>query len=341
MAEHFIELLLTAEREHIPLDVAVELTQRCNYACEHCYVPDHSVPDGLSTGRLLRLLEELSEMGTLFLTFTGGEVFLRRDWLEIARHARRLGFSLRLFSNGAAVDEEIARAVRALPAGVDISLYSLDPTVFERITRCPGSLERTLRGIETLRAHEVEVRLKVPIMTHNRDGVDEVFAYARRLGVDCRPDPRIVHRKDGGLEPLELQVPNRELANYYRGPEAGLDSPEECVRQPRHDGALCAAGVRLAHISSNGDVLACNLLPGSAGNINERSFRDIWEHSPLLAELRGLRRSDLPECADCARFAYCKRCMAQALVEAGDLRSPVRWSCEHAEVLEDVFGTVE
>ena len=99
--------------------------------------------DGLSTDRLLELFEELAGFGTLFLTFTGGEVLLRRDWLLLARRARRLGFSLRLFSNGSLIDEEVVRALQDLSIGVEVSLYSTRARVFERITGCPGSLQRT------------------------------------------------------------------------------------------------------------------------------------------------------------------------------------------------------
>jgi len=93
-------MLVEAGKRTIPLEVSLELTHHCNFRCQHCYIPDFSAPDLLSTDRILRLLEELAEMGTLYLTLTGGELFLRKDWYPIAARARQLGFSLRLFSNG-------------------------------------------------------------------------------------------------------------------------------------------------------------------------------------------------------------------------------------------------
>src|SRR5262249_38088915 len=116
------ELLVYATKHNVPLDVCLELTHHCNFRCQHCYIPDFLAPDMLSTERVLGLLEELAEMGTLYLTLSGGEMLLRRDWLEIARHARSLGFSLRLFTNGALVTDEVADAMATLDCVVEVSL---------------------------------------------------------------------------------------------------------------------------------------------------------------------------------------------------------------------------
>lgn len=70
-------IVLEAQKRHIPLDVCLELTHRCNFRCQHCYIPDFTTPNLLTTQRILQLLEELREAGTLFLTLTGGEMFLR------------------------------------------------------------------------------------------------------------------------------------------------------------------------------------------------------------------------------------------------------------------------
>ena len=44
----------------IPVAVTLEITGRCNFACRHCVVPDHEVSDGLTTARVLALLDELA-----------------------------------------------------------------------------------------------------------------------------------------------------------------------------------------------------------------------------------------------------------------------------------------
>ena len=55
---------------------------RCNERCVHCYrvVEDRQE---LTTAEVKALLADLARAGTLYLTFSGGEVFLRRDLFEL------------------------------------------------------------------------------------------------------------------------------------------------------------------------------------------------------------------------------------------------------------------
>ena len=329
-------LIVEAGKRTIPLEVALELTHHCNFRCQHCYIPDFTAPDLLTTERILELLDELAEMGTLYLTLTGGEMFLRRDWYEIASRARELGFSLRLFSNASTIDEEIADRIRTLHATLEISLYSMDEEIFERITQKKGSFARTIRGIELLRERDVEVLLKIPMMVYNTVGFEKVFEYAERIGATARADARIVPKKNGDLVTLKLRAEPEALLPLYRSGYTPCSVPQEYEDDPRFEGPLCAAGNRYANIASSGEVRACNILPGEAGNLRERSFREIWEGSEWLKKIRAIRRRDLNVCNTCEKFSYCGRCHALALVEDGNIMGPSKTACHHAETLERI-----
>lgn len=331
---HIWQVLDKAAREKVPIDVSLEITHRCNYRCQHCYIPDLTAPDLMPTERLLVLLEELAEIGTMSLTLTGGEPLVRHDWEVIARRARELGFMLTVLTNGALIDDRVADTLAELTAGVEISLHSMDPETFDRVTSCRGSFARTIRGIELLVGRSVAVELKMPVTVLNREHVPAVMEYARTLGVPCQAFPKIVARKDGNLQPLQLRVPEPELVDFYAGPHSGcyLDSAGDAGPSP--DGPLCAAAHRYANITAAGDVMACNILPGSAGNLRTSTFRDIWEGSAWLNRIRDIRLGDLPACSTCSKHSYCGRCLAQAMVEDGDLLGPSRTACEHAEAVE-------
>ena len=69
--------------ERIPLEGAVELTNSCNLACTHCYIREDDTKGELSYCQWCRIIDEITEAGCLWLTFTGGEPFRRRDFLDI------------------------------------------------------------------------------------------------------------------------------------------------------------------------------------------------------------------------------------------------------------------
>lgn len=328
-------LLSHAARQSIPLDVVLEITHHCNYRCQHCYIPDFSASDGMTTERILRLLKELSEMGTLYLTLSGGEMFLRKDWFDIAARARQLGFALRLFSNGSRINQRVADQVQQLGVEVEITLFSMDAEVFDGITQRPGSHGKTLRGIELLREREVEVLIKTPVMTLNRAEIPRVKAYADQVGARFQSFASISAKKDGDPSTIDLRLSNDQLLEYYQGPFSGCHSGP-LQRDIVDDEPLCAAASRFCNITSSGDVMACNILPGSGGNLNQLSFREIWEDSPWLNQVRSIRKDDLHTCKSCERLSYCGRCHAQALVEDNDLYGPSTAAQQRADLLERV-----
>lgn len=329
------DLLRHAHEKLVPMDVSIELTHRCNFRCVHCFVPDHDQRDGLSTRRILELLEELADMGTLFLTLTGGEPLRRRDWDVIAHRSRDLGFSLHVLTNASLVDDTTADTLAALDAAVEVSLYSVDPGTFDGITNVRGSFDRTIRGIERLSDRGVRLLLKAPVMAMNRAGLPDVFAYAERIGAECRAFAGITHRKDGNVAPVALRLDGDDLTDFFRTPFSTCRQPVP-TGEEKH-GPLCAGGTRYANVTATGDVMACNILPGSAGNLRDQSFRVIWESSPWLQRLRSIRRDDLHGCRSCDKLAYCGRCHAQALAEDGDLLGRQRSACERAAALEKAF----
>jgi MoaA/NifB/PqqE/SkfB family radical SAM enzyme len=75
-------------RKRLPLNGTIEVTRRCPLTCLHCY---NNLPmgDREARGRELdydehcRLLDELADAGCLWLLYTGGEIFARRDFLDI------------------------------------------------------------------------------------------------------------------------------------------------------------------------------------------------------------------------------------------------------------------
>lgn len=334
MLNHQQQLLINASQKSIPLEVSLELTHHCNFRCQHCYIPDFTVPNLVTTERYITLLDELAAMGTMFLTLTGGELFLRKDWLEIAQAARDRGFVLRLFSNGALISDQVADAMAALPAAAEISLYAMDAEVFDEITQRPGSFEKTMAGIRRLRERGIEILLKIPLMTLNVGQVDAVQAFAQEIGAGCLVSPTILAKKNGAKDTLPLRVPLKELPVAAGGPFSGCQVPVEHPLDPRIDGPQCAAASRYCNITASGDVMACNVLPGSDRNINEHSFVDIWQSSPWLKQIRAIRRKDLKTCRTCSRVSFCGRCHAQAMVEDGDLYGPSSYAQERADLWE-------
>src|SRR5438093_654179 len=100
----------------LPMDGSIEVTHRCPLTCAHCYnnlpmADTEARQRELSRDEHFRIADELAEAGGFWLLYTGGEIFARRDFLEIYAHARQNGLLITLFTNGTLVTPRIADAL--------------------------------------------------------------------------------------------------------------------------------------------------------------------------------------------------------------------------------------
>ena len=355
-------LISRTVRKHQPLSVHFDLTYRCNERCVHCYL-DHDDHGELSTAECLAVLEELAQAGTLFLTFSGGEIFLRPDLYEILSEARRLHFDISLKTNALLVTPERAKRLREFGVRrVQISVYSDIPEVHDAITKVPGSLQRTLAAIPLLLEQGLQVKLACPLMRENLLAYRGVMALAEKIGVPYVLDLTITPMLDGNEGPLAHRIPVSSLLPVMQDPrlhacetQATAQAPLAIKEYPATLGSAvssgieseayedlpCSAGHNSCYISPYGDVFPCVQLPQAAGNLRRKRFNEIWHHAPQLERLRGVRESQLPVCSRCEIRNYCERCPGLALMEGGDLLGAYERACELAEQKARLAGVTE
>ncbi len=333
-------LAARAQRARVPSSVTVQVTDRCNYECAHCY-QEHDVKPELSFDELVRIFREIAEAGTLFLVLMGGEVFMRRDADELLQVAHDLGFAIRLKSTGHHITEKRADFLATVrPLEVDLSLYGANRHAHEAVTRQATSFERTVAAARRLIARKIPVVLRCPVMDGNAGEVRAMEALAAELGAQLSFDPKILAREDADLAPTSLRMTGLTLRTFYRdamGAQlerdfAGADLTK--VNQP--SASLCGAGSRGVSIDSQGLVWPCNILPVPAGDLRKQSFHEVWS-GDALDEVRGLTWAKLSECNVCELRAYCTRCHAMAMVEHGTMYGPSLEACRHAVEVRDTL----
>jgi AdoMet-dependent heme synthase len=355
-------LISRTVQKHRPLSVHFDLTYRCNERCVHCYL-DHDDHGELTTAECLKVLEDLARSGTLFLTFSGGEIFLRPDLYEILGAARRLHFDISLKSNAMLVTAERAARLREFGVRrVQISVYSDIPAIHDAITKVPGSLERTLAAIPILLEHGLQVKLACPLMQQNLMAYRGVMDLAEKLGVPYILDLTITPMMDGSSGPLEHRASVSSLLPVLRDPVLNACKPQPTaqasnamsaspstfgsavssgIESAAYEDLPCSAGHNSCYISPYGDVFPCVQLPQAAGNLRQEKFEDIWYHAPQLERLRAIRESQLPICSQCEIRSYCERCPGLALMEGGDMLGAYERACALAEEKARLAGVAD
>ena len=329
----FAEMTAKALKMNIPLSVQLDLTYRCNERCVHCYL-DHHDHGEMTTAEIKNLLDQMADAGVFYLTISGGEILMRRDFFEILEYARLRTFCIKLKTNGILIRKQEADRIKALGVeSVQISIYSHVPEVHDAITKLPGSLEQSIEAIRRLRAHGIQVTLANVLMVQNANDYAGVRALAAELDAQFIMDPMITPMMDGDRSILNLNIDETALREVLRNESLTGASIEASCAPPQGPDAdaldmlPCSAGHTACYVSPYGDVYPCVQFPLPSGNVRNTKFVDIWRDSPQLNEVRSITLRDMPSCSKCTHGGTCTRCPGLAYLE-GNMRGPSYQDCE-------------
>jgi len=316
-----------------PASATIEISDRCNEVCVHCYQIQGQKGE-MTTADIERVLDELAELGVLFLTLSGGEATLRDDFLDIVRHARERRFAVKLFTNGLTMTRELAHELALLAVQeVQISLYSHRAEMHDWVTRVPGSWQRAVDGARHLVAERVAVVLKTPLMSINVDGYREYIELATSIGADYILDPTLDPREDGDRGPEAFRIDDETFVNVMRDPLL----VGQIDRAPRSQRSLtksvCGACSGSVHVEANGEIQPCSMLDVDCGHALRDGVAAAWEQNETAQSIRALTWGDLHGCRDCDLRAYCGRCFAMSRAEGGDALGPYASACHRARLM--------
>jgi len=262
----------------IPWSAYAELTYACNWRCVFCYNPRHNDIRRLNFHEWSAILESLRRLGTLQLALTGGEPLAHPQFFDIASAARKLAFAIRIFTNGALIDEEAARRIAAFdPLAVELSLHGATPEVHDRTTATPGSFAAMWRGVEHLVRHGARVVLKTPVTSMNEGELDAIVALCAERALPLRLDANMTPRDDGDLTPLRYSA-SPDAKRRVMTIAARLGAIRMLDRE--EGGTNCGIGRMTVVIDPEGNVFPCmQWRERPMGNVRRESLEAIWTSS--------------------------------------------------------------
>ena len=166
-------------------DLRVSITDRCNYKCIYCRTGEVGAqyPE-LGIDDYLKLIGLFVDLGITKVRLTGGEPLLRRGLLDLIRELSSLRtiegepLDLALTTNGHLL-EDLAQPLKAAGLNrITVSMDAVDPQVFERITRVPGSFAQVLSGVRAAREAGL-TPLKVNCVLLRGFNDDQIEGFAR------------------------------------------------------------------------------------------------------------------------------------------------------------------
>jgi radical SAM protein with 4Fe4S-binding SPASM domain len=338
----------------------VELTERCNNACLHCYI-NRPAADAraarreLATGQWHAILRQAADLGALSVRFTGGEPLLRPDFPDIYLFARRLGLKVALFTNARLITPELADLLARVPPrmSVEVSVYGMRAASYDAVARAPGAFAEFRRGLALLRERGIPVVVKSALLPPNRTEIEEFEAWAAAIpGMDQAPLYSAL---------LDLRT-RRDSPARNRRIAALRFSPDEAValsarrgdayrRDMSHFGArfmapqgdrlfTCGAG-ETGCVDAYGTYQMCMPLrhPDTVYDLGTGTLREaLTVFFPRLREMRAANPDYLQRCARCFLKGLCEQCPGKSWSEHGTLDTPVDYLCQVAHAQARFLG---
>ncbi len=304
----------------------IELTSRCNERCVHCYIPHdlklHDIPSEL----YYSVLEQLSKLGVLSITLSGGEPMLHPKFIDFLLAAKKYDFYVNILSNLTLLNDQIINAMKSVNvASVQVSLYSMNPAHHDAITTIPGSFEKTKNAILKLIENDIPVHVSCPTMKANKNDFGDVLKWCHEHKIRAQTDYIIMAEFNHDTSNLSNRLSPEETEDVIRAISLEDVDYQRAILKPdfeekcnsicfNPERQVCGVGINTCCMVSNGNVYPC---PGwqdfVLGNLNESSLQEIWFNSEKLNWLRNLRFKDLGKgkCCNCNLAAFCAPCLVR------------------------------
>jgi radical SAM protein with 4Fe4S-binding SPASM domain len=334
--------------KRIPISGSIEVTERCNLRCAHCYInlpanDKDARKTELSYQEISNIIDQIADQGCLWLLFTGGEPFIRNDFLDIYTYAKKKGFLITLFTNGTLITPRIADYLAGWrPFAIEITIYGHTQETYEKITSIPSSYEKCMQGIELLIERNLPLKLKTMVLTLNKHEVFDMKEYAEKLGLEYRFDPVLNSRIDGNKRPNKFRISPEEILALDLADEKRVKGLREfCERfwaVPQNPEYLyqCGAGLENFHIDAYGQLSACMMARKPSYDLRHGTFEKGWRD--FIKEVRAQKWSRNTRCKHCDLISLCGQCPGFAQMESGDQEEPVEYLCQIAHLRANTFG---
>ena len=291
-----------------PIQLTFFVTRRCNARCSFCFYPDEAPREETAAGELS--LEEVRRAAPslgrlLWLAFSGGEPYLRRDLADLSRVFYAVNRpAIMLYSTNGLLPEQITETTEQILAHcrrstvvVKVSLDAMGGE-HDRLRGVPGGFERAVRTYRLLarlldRYPNFELGVNTVLLRDNQGSLDALAAFVRGLpGLRAHTvslvrgrtrDPRCAEVDPDAYRRVAARL-EAGLAGgsdpIYRFAGARLKAAQDIVQRRLIHATLveqrrqipCYAGRLNLVLAEDGELYPCELLSSSLGNVRMHGY---------------------------------------------------------------------
>lgn len=329
----------------IPLMCTIELTKKCNFNCKHCY-QCYKNQSELSTDDIKSIIDILYQEGCLLITLTGGEIFLRKDFIEIYKYIKSKGMIITIFSNISLLTDDILNLFKLYPPfKISISLYGTNNIEYNEFTETNNSYSKVIKNLQKLKSNNInfDLRTIATTYTYNALKLGLFHKIAENFNVDFRYDYFVMNKLNGSREESQGRLSNEEILSLEINDTTRLNTWKKMCSNYINDSKnisqfYCPGGDYSIQIDAFGNASIC-MIDNIKYNILNLEFKDLWSklksrHSELISF------SNQHTCNTCDKKSLCRWCPIQTKLDVGSYIKPILNMCEITNLRLDYFNKI-
>lgn len=307
----------------------------------------------LNTQEWKKILDEIHREGCFWLTLSGGDPLVRKDFLDIYSYAKGKGFIITLFTNAYGITRNIMDYLtKAPPFLIEITLNGATKKTYESITRIKGSFAEVVNNIKTLAKRRIKLKLKTNCLKQNKHELARIKSFTEEiLG---RPSKNTHYFKydtviypclNGNSSPIKYRLSNKELLEAkkqdrdiweeYQGmlkaESAGFNRSKDFLYH-------CNSWVEQFFINPFGRLKFCQFSKKFSTDLKHLSFKEgFYNVFPRCSLVKFKTNSP---CRSCDQRQFCYFCPSRAFIETGNEEGPVPYYCQLAKAFVKERGKV-
>ncbi|OGR69980.1 MAG: radical SAM protein [Elusimicrobia bacterium GWD2_63_28] len=300
-----------------PVYAEISPSGACNHRCSYCALDFLEYkPRFLDTKILKARLKELGALGLKSAMFAGeGEPFLHPDMAGIAVHANKCGIDTAFTTNATLMRPAITEKILKTTSWIKASINGASPASYGRIHRCnPGDFSRVFENmgyaaaLRKKKGYKCALGMQLVLLPETAPDAADLARKAQAAGMDylvVKPysqHPQSVTDRYKDISYADYEALAAELAKYDR-PGFSVIFRRNAM-QKWDEGSRpynrCLALPFWTYIDAGGSVWGCSMFLGNEkflyGNINEKTFKQIWEGEKRRRSLRYTAKMDASRC---------------------------------------------
>jgi len=193
--------------------LVIELTNRCNLRCGHCFAERHAATGDLPIEILEKVIREAKDCEIDHFSFTGGEPTIHRRFEEVVRRVSAAAYTFSFVSNGVRIPQiyPLLLELRSAFRGATFSLDGARETTHDAL-RGNGSYRQVMRAASIFVAKDLPFTLNMVLTAANRSEIAEMVALAERIGSGGVRFGHLMTTSETGSRGLDLSWEERREA---------------------------------------------------------------------------------------------------------------------------------